>query len=147
MVVVVVVVVLVVVVVVVLLVIVLLVLVVKKNNNNNTSSRRERATIEVWFLKENNHTTLKFTLFYAPEGSEMLVKRSFLFSSWQTLTKHAQAKKKKARSSQNLRRHQKNKVRSSQNLHRHQKTKNKTFVIYRPPALTRCSAFWLFLSF
>ena len=87
---------LVVVVVVVLLVIVLLVLVVKKKNNNNTSSRRERATIEVWFLKENNHTTLKFTLFYAPEGSEMLVKRSFLFSSWQTLTKHAQAKKKES---------------------------------------------------
>ena len=30
-----------------------------------------------WFLKENKHKTLKFTVFYAPEGSEMLVKRMF----------------------------------------------------------------------
>ena len=25
-----------------------------------------------WFLKENKHKTLRFTVFYAPEGSETL---------------------------------------------------------------------------
>ena len=33
-----------------------------------------------WFLKENKHKTLRFTVFYAPEGSETLVKRSFSIS-------------------------------------------------------------------
>ena len=32
------------------------------------------------FLKENKHKTLRFTVFYAPEGSETLVKRNFLIS-------------------------------------------------------------------
>ena len=35
----------------------------------------ERATMGGWFLKENKHKTLRFTVFYAPEGSETLVKR------------------------------------------------------------------------
>ena len=30
-----------------------------------------------WCLKENEHKTLQFTVFYAPKGSEMLVKHMF----------------------------------------------------------------------
>ena len=42
----------------------------------------------------------------------------------------------------------KTKAWSSQNLHRHQKNqKNKTFVIYRPPTLSRCSEFCFFWFF
>ena len=40
-----------------------------------TPIKRERATMGGWFLKENKHKTLRFKVFYAPEGSEMLVKR------------------------------------------------------------------------
>jgi len=40
-----------------------------------TKKIRERATMGGWFLKENKHKTLRFTVFYAPEGSETLVKR------------------------------------------------------------------------
>ena len=43
---------------------------------------------------------------------------------------------------------QKTKAWSSQNLHRHQKNKkNKTFVTYRPPTLSRCSEFCFFCFF
>ena len=71
----------------------------------------------------------------------------FFFSSWQTLTKHAQALKKTNKRKHDLHKTctgiKKTKAWSSQNLHRHQKNlKTKTFVIYRPPALTRCSGFF-----
>ena len=48
-----------------------------------------------------------------------------------------------------IKKNKKNKTWSSQNLHRHQKKqkKNKTFVIYRPPTLSRCSEFCFFWFF
>ena len=79
----------------------------------------------------------------------------FIFSSWQTLTKHAQALRKTTKRKHDLhktctgiKKNKKNKAWSSQNLHRHQKNKkNKTFVIYRPPTLSRCSEFCFFCFF
>ena len=41
-------------------------------NQPNVGKYRERATMGGWFLKENKHKTLRFTVFYAPEGSETL---------------------------------------------------------------------------
>jgi len=45
-----------------------------------SQKRRDRATMGGWFLEENKHITLRFTVFYAPEGPETLVKRQFFIS-------------------------------------------------------------------
>ena len=79
--------------------------------------------------------------------------RFFIFSSWQTLTKHAQALKKNKQKnawSPNMHRHQK-KQKTKHDLHKNstgiKKTKKQKHVIYRPPTLSRCSEFCFFFCF
>ena len=77
----------------------------------------------------------------------------FYFSSWQTLTKHAQALKKQTKESMTWsspnaeasKKPNKNQTtRCTKPAQASKKQKKQKYVVYRPPTLSRCSEFWFF---